>query len=492
MSVEVGAPIVAPKTGKDFLESTSFQISQDPNTTESSMKSIFKQDYPPYPSYGRGLGARPPPLSKVMHRDDQFFREKESETAASFDFRGLPIKKGDGSYVNLSSTNFKMDSDLNKFGSFKTMHRSDFPPKMSDNFNTFIAPTTRDSHIPQGDREKEPQPLSDYRQKFQGHDTNVHKIEKVPPMHEGGPPTITGDERQGNFNTTHNDTFLGKYMKPVQTLPVPPSYNVPCGDPDKVAMRETTMSASFKNRFSDNQRQRYNMEDVSRLLNQTNFKLKDGHNRYNDYSSTATASYYPTSVPISREKPSRHRNQSDFPEGDMDPNRVLERVNTTTNRFYHGDTPTGPRNRIVSGANMRTRSNILLGEPPLSGTFYNTTNTGTFSPKTVPYTYGKGKFPQTSDIPLNYYSKSERNNTTAYTDYQNPHQGQTIPNPLSIDNLTKSHIFPPIKDKRFFSTTHNDTFQPKMAMRPLYDSGRLQKSSVPLGTMQQSQNNSAI
>ena len=176
---------MAPKTGKDFLESTSFQISQDPNTTGSSMKSIFKQDYPPYASYGRGLGARPPPLSKVMHRDDQFFREKESETAASFDFRGLPVKKGDGSYVNLSSTNFKMDSDLNKFGSFKTMHRSDFPPKMNDNFDTFIAPTTRDSHIPQGDREKEPQPLSDYRQKFQGHDTTVHKIEKVPPMHEG-------------------------------------------------------------------------------------------------------------------------------------------------------------------------------------------------------------------------------------------------------------------------------------------------------------------
>ena len=185
MTVEVGAPIVAPKTGQAFLESTSFQISQDPNVTSSSMKSIFKQDYPPYPSYGRGLGARPPPLSKVMHRDDQFFREKESETAASFDFRGLPVKKDDGSYVNLSSTNFKMDSDLNKFSSFKTIHRSDFPPKMSDNFKKLPAPTTGDSHIPQGDKEKEPQPLSDYRQKFQGHDTTVHKIEKVPPMHEG-------------------------------------------------------------------------------------------------------------------------------------------------------------------------------------------------------------------------------------------------------------------------------------------------------------------
>ena len=72
---------------------------------------------------------------------------------------------------------------------------------------------------------------------------------------------------------------------------------MPCGDPDKVVMRETTMSASFKNRFAQNQRVSYNMDDVSRLLNQTNFKLKDGHNKWNDYSSTATASYHPSSVP---------------------------------------------------------------------------------------------------------------------------------------------------------------------------------------------------
>ena len=72
---------------------------------------------------------------------------------------------------------------------------------------------------------------------------------------------------------------------------------MPRGDPDKVAMRETTMSASFKNRFAQSQRIGYKIEDVSRLLNKTNFKMKDGHNKWNDYSSTATASYHPSSVP---------------------------------------------------------------------------------------------------------------------------------------------------------------------------------------------------
>lgn len=185
MTVEVGAPIVLPKTGQDFLESTNFQISQDPAATKDSMRSIFKQDYPPYPNYGRGLGARPPPLSEVMHRDERYFNKKESETVSSFEFRGLPKKEFDGSRVNLSSTNFKMDSDINKFRSFSTMHNSQFYPKMSDTFEKMPVPTTRDSHIPQGDKEKELLPLSDYRQKFQGHDTTVHKIEKVPSMHEG-------------------------------------------------------------------------------------------------------------------------------------------------------------------------------------------------------------------------------------------------------------------------------------------------------------------
>ena len=66
--------------------------------------------------------------------------------------------------------------------------------------------------------------------------------------------------------------------------------------------------------------------------------------------------------------------------------------------------PLGIHTRIVSGANMRTRSTLLLGEPPLSGNFYHTTNVGTFSPKTVPYSYNRTKFYKNSDIPLNYYS----------------------------------------------------------------------------------------
>lgn len=49
--------------------------------------------------------------------------------------------------------------------------------------------------------------------------------------------------------------------------------------------------------------------------------------------------------------------------------------------------------------------------------------------------------------------------------------------------LRKSHILPPISKTGYFNTTHNDTFTPKRTEKHSYDAGRLQKSSVPLGTL---------
>ncbi|KAL4227714.1 hypothetical protein ACF0H5_013149 [Mactra antiquata] len=483
MTTELAAPIIRPKTGQAFLESTSFRINQDDLLTNNRMNSIFKSDYPPYEVQGRTQGAKQPPLSEVMHRDQKFFNERESETNKSFEYRHLPKPEIQGASGKLRITNFKMDRDVSKFNSFQTVHNSYFTPKMTDTHKMYKAPTMRESFIPQGDKEKEPQPLTDYRDRYQGHDTTIHKTIRAPSMHEGGPPTIKGDGRKNTFYTTHNDTFTGEYEKPVQTLPVPPSYNVPVGDPNKVVERETTMNSSYKNVADQNQRVAYSIDEVSRVLNQTNFKQQDGHFKWNDYKSTATSSYPPAVIPVERFHPGKHRNHSDFPEGDMDPYRVVDRVNLTTNRFYHGNPPRGLHNSIISGANLRTKSNVWFGEPPLSGSFYHTTHAGTFPAKVVPYSYNRQSFYKESDIPVKYYSDHEKNHTTAYTDYKDPRQVKTAPNPVALNNLMKSHILPPINDSQFFTTTHNDTFTPKKAERYSYDAGRLQKSSVPLGTM---------
>lgn len=65
--------------------------------------------------------------------------------------------------------------------------------------------------------------------------------------------------------------------------------------------------------------------------------------------------------------------------------------------------PRGIHNHIISGANLRTKSNVWFGEPPLGGAFYNTTNSGAFPAKSVPYSYNGANFHKESDIPLNYY-----------------------------------------------------------------------------------------
>jgi len=57
----------------------------------------------------------------------------------------------------------------------------------------------------------------------------------------------------------------------------------------------------------------------------------------------------------------------------------------------------------VSGANLRTKSNVWFGEPPQSGTFYETTNADTYPAKTVPYNYNKQMYYKESDIPVKYY-----------------------------------------------------------------------------------------
>lgn len=49
--------------------------------------------------------------------------------------------------------------------------------------------------------------------------------------------------------------------------------------------------------------------------------------------------------------------------------------------------------------------------------------------------------------------------------------------------LKKSHIRPPIPEEREFSTTHQRTYTPKKTSRRSVNSGSLQRSSIPLGTL---------
>lgn len=187
MSQAVATPLTNPKTGTDFLASTNFKVAQDMSVLDESMQSIFKRDYPSYPHYGREKESERPKLGEVMTRDDKFFSDKASETVRAFEYRYLPKPVAlDDIHQKLRSTNFKMDTDVNKVNVFETMHTSYFKPKITPSFQRVEpATTTSVSHIPQGDPQKAHEPCSDYRDRFMGHDTSIHVTRRAPSMHEG-------------------------------------------------------------------------------------------------------------------------------------------------------------------------------------------------------------------------------------------------------------------------------------------------------------------
>ncbi|XP_076465799.1 stabilizer of axonemal microtubules 5-like [Babylonia areolata] len=463
------------------LGPNNFTIGHDHRVTKPSLMSIFKNDYPVHEQYGRADIAKPPRLGDVMHKDERV-SERASETVTSYIYRPMAKPVLMDCQNTLRVTNFKMDRDLSKVDSFATTHDHYFQPKYeAQNKKTAKGATTHMSHIPQGDMEKADAPLTNYSENFLGHDPLKHPLIKAPSMHHGGDPTIKGDRRLGHYDTSHTDQFQGTWGAAPATLPAPTGTNVPMGDQDKERIGDTTMKSSFVDQ-SVKDFTPFDSSAVSQKLRKTNFKLQDGHGEWDDYRSVAAISYPSKFDKTERVGPAKHRNQSDFPVGDRDPSREVERMSSTNYRYYMGNPALGLHNSIVSGANLRTRSNVWFGEPVQGKKFYSTTTADTFDPKSVPYSYNRENLMQKSVVPLDYYKGDVSHETTMGKDYQNPSVPRMIPHEAGMNRIKNSHIFPPLSGKTHFNTTHNDMFTPKTSDKYFFDSGRMQKSSVPLGT----------
>ncbi|ESP05297.1 hypothetical protein LOTGIDRAFT_227929 [Lottia gigantea] len=461
-----------------------FTISQEDALTNPAMCSVFQKHYVSHPEFSRSQPAKPPVLGPVMHKDKNYFNELLSETYNSYEYRPGEKMVLEDVHTKLSATNFKMDRDLSKFNSFNTTSGYYFVPKITTDFERAKPIFDLESHVPNGDPGKAPAPVSDYREKFEGHDTSVVKVHKAPAMHEGGPPTIKGDPKYDDFKTSHSLQFPYKWQKRLASVYPATGTSVPNGDTEKIVLRDTTMSTSFPPVKGAENYASYNHQDVSHILRQTNFKQSDGRNTWNDYKSTANSDYQNKgSIKFQRAAPSFHRNHSDFPPGDRE--NDTERVNMTTSKYHHGNPALGLHNTIRHGADVLTKSNVLFGEPRVRNPmmYYSTTNTDEFLPKSAPYTYFKSKYYTNSSVPIKYY-KNEVANTTSQTDYNTPCLVDSNGIDLeAIEKLKRSNFFPPWKGETCFNTTHQDMFTPKPMEKYVIDSGKMQKSSVPLGTL---------
>ena len=178
----IGTPTVknmisAPKVGTEFLASSHFKIAQDESVLDKVPKSVFKKDYIPWEIGTKPAGSKPPRPADILQRDERYFNQRASETKQAFERHTLNKPELKDVRHTHGATNFKMDSDP-RLNSFQTTHKRDYTPKVGElaSPNHGTADPMR-SYIPQGDPDKAPEPISDYRDRYRAHETA--KPEKV-------------------------------------------------------------------------------------------------------------------------------------------------------------------------------------------------------------------------------------------------------------------------------------------------------------------------
>nr|XP_054756157.1 testis-expressed protein 45-like [Lytechinus pictus] len=476
--------IPAPLTGKEFLTASHYRIGNDRRLSRSATKkSTFKKDYVAHRFYGRGDPAEPPAPASVMHKDLVARSADTTETHASYKGTFLPRVS---QCTALTKTNFKMDSD-HRVESFLTSHSQEFQTPIAMT-RSLPNPEPMRSYVPEGDKEKERMPASDYHGNFRGHDTSVIKVPRAPCMHTGGEPTIRGDSRTHEpYDTSSKEQFPGRYLPYVAVKPDLAGSSIPQGDIDKLVHRETTQLTSYP-RFSGEVYKPYQRDDAVTRIRDTNFKM--GHSKkYDQFSTTAADNFSAKILPPFQKHVPYDSNASSIPSGDMDPERIMDRTTATNYSIYHQLPHSKFRNKIVSGAMMRTASDVTFGEPRKLSSYYSTTQSDDYP------ALGKSAFAvradglQNSSVPLDVYG-DVRTVSTTKDDFPPPYGEGVTPNRVlgedQVNKLRASHFDAHIEKNRYFDTTHLATYTAKQVIPYKYDSNKLQKSSVPIGTFSQS------
>lgn len=492
MSVPTKLPPI--KTGIDFLASSHFTIGKEPALladSKNAYTSTVMADYPEQHVDKVGL-CQLPPRAQIFTGDSTHV---DSCSVTRSEFVQKPYARTDysGQSYAKTETNFKPDSD-HRIETFRTTNADTHVPFANQvEKSGFDAMEWKRSHIPQGDKVKEPWTDSDYKLKFVSHPVKNSPKKVNPTFYASN--TIKGDIRSHGdnlFNTSSRRAFNPNYKNQrrseVSYITKYPSTNIPMGDREKDTEMRSTMQLSFDNNdldLPDDSGKSFNRNEALQKLQQTTFR--DGDNRLNCFQSTAGECY--SQHTPSTERPAgvfemKNSGLNSMPEGDLHPDRVHERVNLTSNRKDFNQPPKTYQRSIVDGSHIRTKSNVTFGKDE-EGEMYGTTTAINFPHKTSVYQKSKTQT-CTSNIPLDY-NKDIVPSSTYRSNYKPRSATKMVLNSVAIDNLKKSHIGDPIRDFRQFETTSQDTYTPKPECRQKnIDVGRLQRSNVPLGTMKKS------
>lgn len=162
--MNVENPIPSQLKGKDFLCGSHFSLSNDKRYVYNAMNTTMHRDYIPPPNNLKPEPAVPHKPSTFMHRDQDKINLKLSETIFSYPEKRSVHEDTRDKYDSLYKTNFKMYAD-DRIDSFQTMQDLHYRPLPKSNSSclSYLGKNLRESHFPQGDKDKADEPISDYR-----------------------------------------------------------------------------------------------------------------------------------------------------------------------------------------------------------------------------------------------------------------------------------------------------------------------------------------
>ncbi|XP_062816285.1 stabilizer of axonemal microtubules 5 isoform X1 [Anolis carolinensis] len=461
------ARVPPPLPMEAFLWASHFRLGHDlrPGRSPWSLTSRFREDFPPRWGSFRPPPARLPPSVDVLNQDMGPRWDPRSEATLSFPPRPLEPRPE----IRLTDTRPWMHRDPSALPIPPSLTHQSYPCPP-----TVSVPRRKvdkwEDNLPRGDPDKLPLPPSLTREAFRGH-AGVTRPDKAPSAHLGEDAALRGDSRY-YYETSYKSQYTGKGGAPAQPYKEIMD-SIPFGDPHCHDMESEQKQAFAPWPPSS---QRYDrMEAVAKVF-QTNVQPGDGRRSFSTISSGVYTWKNPDPVFVHDVE----QNKSSIRQGDLEPGRNPEPISSY--QFYF-QTPKEEAPGPPLFAAPEKPLPLSLGDPRLPASFATTHNSNYVPPADEAH-----KAPSAqgdllhSNIPFNYYPPRAPTTST---------QDMLVPHPVKkhrlsqeeLERLQGTHLVYPWRGQRWFSTETKDRFWNKYSGPIVLASGDFQKSSLPLGTM---------
>nr|XP_046158747.1 testis-expressed protein 45 isoform X1 [Oncorhynchus gorbuscha]XP_046158757.1 testis-expressed protein 45 isoform X1 [Oncorhynchus gorbuscha]XP_046158764.1 testis-expressed protein 45 isoform X1 [Oncorhynchus gorbuscha]XP_046158775.1 testis-expressed protein 45 isoform X1 [Oncorhynchus gorbuscha] len=441
----VSTLIQATLMGKDFLQSSHipFWGGDSCNGLGEAFKTTFQTDFNSLATLPKRFAISRPIPAQVEHKDLRRIKEYLTEAVKSYTHHPqIPLCRTPA-WAKLC-TNFQMHKDPRQVN-FLTTQAEGFQQLAS----THTKPIRPVMAIKKKQLE-EKLPVTTHKASFTPY--NVSPIVKAKVKHLGREPTFKWDRDGQHFDSHHNNVFQGQWHSPPQPVEKQIHSSVAMGDPQKILETKTTQDVSFGHPGNPSpvnvkERLKVNLGDFS-------------ENKWTSTMADAFREAKSAPVPLMQ----MNKTLSSVPRGDTDPGRNRRRMMATTNSFFFSEQNHRERPVHVSGANVRTRSNVEFGRPILGGLFYSTAAQEDYPKRDInrarPHTHPSGHV-LTGQEPGTA-------STTVQRDYLPLNSRRQELSPKQLQQIKFSHITAPYNEQHF-TTTHKEAFGPKPLSRTCPD-----------------------